>query len=302
MGSENPDLHLGSEPAGRRVFVLMWDCVCEMSAAKIAAGNYPQAVPNPSGSMSSSDAAALDDAGRLVDSIPCVSCEYNLRGLSPTGSCPECGHAVALSVKSWEKRDSLTPAERWWIEQNLRGVSMLLLWPVAMLLILLVASVVGGAVHGGVDRHWVWALISLLIFGYSIAVVWLATTPGPSGRRTWGQIIAAWLARLSVVLGLGIGFVLGSPSKLIDSIQWANTLVLMAATMAHFHGLAEFLGERWLARIFFGGIALALGVWISQIVLFRAPDSPALLLVVPVMWIGMARLAFLIRLRLARAG
>jgi len=30
--------------------------------------------------------------------LPCVACEYNLRGLSPEGRCPECGNLIIDSI------------------------------------------------------------------------------------------------------------------------------------------------------------------------------------------------------------
>ena len=42
---------------------------------------------------------ALDDAGRMAEDLPCIGCGYNLRGLFPTGGCPECGRVVAHSTR-----------------------------------------------------------------------------------------------------------------------------------------------------------------------------------------------------------
>jgi len=36
--------------------------------------------------------------------LPCLKCQYNLRGLSPDGLCPECGHSI---------RDSINESHKW---------------------------------------------------------------------------------------------------------------------------------------------------------------------------------------------
>ena len=44
-------------------------------------------------------AIQIDDDGRLDQNMPCVGCQYNLRGLSPRGTCPECGRPVEHAVR-----------------------------------------------------------------------------------------------------------------------------------------------------------------------------------------------------------
>jgi hypothetical protein len=43
--------------------------------------------------------AAVDDQGRVVVDALCLSCGYNIRGLDASGPCPECGVAIANSVR-----------------------------------------------------------------------------------------------------------------------------------------------------------------------------------------------------------
>lgn len=42
----------------------------------------------------------LDANGRLAVDVPCLGCRYNLRGISPDGTCPECGQSVYDSTGS----------------------------------------------------------------------------------------------------------------------------------------------------------------------------------------------------------
>ena len=48
------------------------------------------------------DSLRLDADGRIGTDLPCVGCRYNLRGLSPSGRCPECGRLVAYATRALE--------------------------------------------------------------------------------------------------------------------------------------------------------------------------------------------------------
>ncbi|MGD8451180.1 MAG: hypothetical protein PVJ57_05125 [Phycisphaerae bacterium] len=66
--------------------------------------------------------APLDQAGRLAEDRRCSHCGYNLRGLKPTGKCPECAQRVRESLVS----DQLRYADRRWLRQVRRGLMLLL--------------------------------------------------------------------------------------------------------------------------------------------------------------------------------
>jgi hypothetical protein len=63
----------------------------------------------------------LDDAGRLCVSAMCRACHYNLRGLLPDSTCPECGHRVAPSLEA----DLLSFADHDWLVTLARGLRWL---------------------------------------------------------------------------------------------------------------------------------------------------------------------------------
>jgi hypothetical protein len=53
-------------------------------------------------------------AAPLDEDVPCAGCGYNLRGLAPTGRCPECGKAVQVSIlRRRAKRPRPPPDPRW---------------------------------------------------------------------------------------------------------------------------------------------------------------------------------------------
>lgn len=59
--------------------------------------------------------------------VPCLSCGYNLRGLTNDGACPECGSPVTASLRG----DFLKFADPAWLERLKLGTS-LKLWNIAL--------------------------------------------------------------------------------------------------------------------------------------------------------------------------
>jgi len=72
----------------------------------------------------------------LEEDTPCRRCGYNLRGLTTTGLCPECGTAVALSLVG----SLLKQADPDWVER-LRFGTALKLWNIALGVVLGAAAV-----------------------------------------------------------------------------------------------------------------------------------------------------------------
>jgi hypothetical protein len=60
---------------------------------------------------------AVDGAGTIVASLPCRRCGYDLRGLSKSGNCPECGDEILPSLGTWLIR--FAPVD--WIARVVRG-------------------------------------------------------------------------------------------------------------------------------------------------------------------------------------
>src|ERR1019366_4962326 len=40
----------------------------------------------------------------ISQDLPCEFCNYNLRGLTPTGRCPECGSDISISLSAFQSR------------------------------------------------------------------------------------------------------------------------------------------------------------------------------------------------------
>lgn len=68
------------------------------------------------------DSAKSIQSSAIDSDLPCRECGYNLRGLTVSGACPECGHAIADSTRRNLLRDS-DPA----YAANLRAAAMLMI-------------------------------------------------------------------------------------------------------------------------------------------------------------------------------
>jgi hypothetical protein len=66
--------------------------------------------------MTAEELEQLVSASPIETDIPCEACGYNLRGLSYTGRCPECGHYLERSLATWQSRMRLLlPPEPTWV-------------------------------------------------------------------------------------------------------------------------------------------------------------------------------------------
>jgi hypothetical protein len=62
----------------------------------------------------------------LQTDVPCRNCRFNLRGLSPQGNCPECGLAIAQTIR----RDAMALAPREYIMKLRRGAALVAFTPI----------------------------------------------------------------------------------------------------------------------------------------------------------------------------
>lgn len=122
----------------------------------------------------------LDATGRLDQDLPCLRCGYNLRGLAPDGSCPECGTAIGRSAHG----DMLRFCDPVWVSKLARGMNYLW-WGLALAIcapVVWPAIVVPTSYLGIAHEHAMVVCAAYLLFSFMLACIgiWLLTTPDPS--------------------------------------------------------------------------------------------------------------------------
>ncbi len=177
------------------------DRIAELAASK--RGERPSAADERRQSAPVHDATSPDT---LVVDITCVRCDYNLRGLREGAKCPECGIAIALSLK----HDRLIFADPVWFSRFVRGnritriaTAVILFVIVAPLLVtpFLISSAMFSEGAGGLDfsiKLLKWAAIAVTVV---VAVVVFHTTARePGGASTKLAELSRLLPRVMVVV------------------------------------------------------------------------------------------------------
>jgi hypothetical protein len=195
----------------------------------------------------------------------CISCQYNLRGLRPTGACPECGAPIYDSVHSF----FLRYADPTYVATILKGLTLvlngILIYIVAFVAMIALSMVFSGGVTAmQVGTRFVTLCISLMILlGY-----WKYTAPdptvvgleNPTGARAVCRTATAVYAGVSVISFLAV---LAGAAKAFDlsgSAPGAASVFVLA--MLAF-GLLGFLA--WLAQVL---ASLKYTAWVAA----RVPD------------------------------
>ncbi len=208
----------------------------------------------------------LDDAGRMAEDLPCIGCGYNLRGLMPTGGCPECGRAVAHSTRV-AKMGRCDPA-------YLRRISGGVDWLIVTCAIVGLVSLLGAlwanfeAGHVMIDRV---ATILFCIIVLTGAIGFVAvTTPhelvdrGRERRLSRRRIarVALPTALLLVPVMVSMGPKLNDQANFVILVGWMTLLVVgVVAVLLHGAGLAGEFRDRvmlWQLRIAAGLFVLDL--------------------------------------------
>jgi hypothetical protein len=113
----------------------------------------------------------FDEAGHLLDELPCIKCAYILRGLTLESTCPECGTAVGRSVKG----DFLKFADPMWVSKLANGMN----WIIGAIIASIVLGCVGSGISSSTGDTMISSVLELAAGIVTVIGFWLLTTPDP---------------------------------------------------------------------------------------------------------------------------
>lgn len=215
---------------------------------------------------------AVDAQGNLAEDIPCRRCGYNLRGLAPAGTCPECGTPVGRSLIG----DLLRYCDPQWVTHVSAGTGALFFAVIAGLASGCIASAAfraGSAIGGlaAIGAGLVPSAMKLLVSVLVVLGTWQYAAPELSRPQTERDPRSRPLARalavlafVLVILVVSISQVLPSPAQI--ALGWAQSIVAICgyvALMFYARTLALRLPDVALARTtrtVMWGLAITMGL------------------------------------------
>jgi hypothetical protein len=231
-------------------------------------------VPADSDNDTSETTAAIADAAHpappppvpLEEDVPCAGCGYNLRGLRPTGRCPECGRLVQVSILRYRARPPRRPPDPRWAREVVEGAAVSL---VAFGLLVVICVVPNGWTITPYSRLPVSKTPERVVFLCVCLLAWVAAWYSawklggmpPVGERM-RILTRLWLARWTLTVYSLIPLLIPLTWKGADASVGALVLVMLlcgeiggVALLLTVAALFRRVDRRWAAR---GALALAL--------------------------------------------
>ncbi len=229
----------------------------------------------------------------IAADVPCCICQYNLRGLSDAGTCPECGNAVAGSTGS----DRLLFANRDWLASLRRGL-LLVNGSIAALLgtVLLAPLIAGMAIRASTTTSGDWVrrfgqtlgdiVLAIGCASAILACVGLVLTtrrepdPAMNSDPSNGRMLARVAMIAAVLLMLITAFISVTPVRIPSTAfgigYFASLLIAAQAFVAYLKGLARRFPDADLVRL--AGyrsvvIAICAGGWLLMVILGASVEA-----------------------------
>jgi MFS family permease len=189
---------------------------------------------------------AADPNGLVNTDAACRKCSYNVRGLSVTDRCPECGTPVGISIHG----DLLRYSDPDWVEKLARGVN-LILWGIVAAI---VAGIAGTVLAFNFDL-WLGQAIAFVGGLVGLVGAWLLTEPDPGTQEPPQTVTSRRIVRFALLVGL------------------AQNLLMFAGNRANHPIVERAFGMAAIIAGIVGVIGLFAQIYYLEILARRIPDE-----------------------------
>ena len=168
----------------------------------------------------------------IAQDVACRKCGYNLRGLTPSMRCPECGTAVGYSLQG----DLLRFCDPNWVDTLRRGVAMIIGGVAVIFLGILVTIPLAFAVADTNPELIVILMAAAVVVGYVLMTVgwWFLTQPDPSGIGEDQYGTARKIIRVALIVGIAqslLALVVAFASVDEGLMMGLSVVILLAAVV-----------------------------------------------------------------------